>query len=218
MAAVKERQTSVRELTAVKEATFTKSFRDDAVIEIEEWKETQAVHPSQDRHGTLEPGPMKTRPPGMSKEERRLITRKSSQIDCSDPEGKYKNDSYSSHDMRADELRKRGSQFRDLLIRPVHMVELDEKRRYSRSSLWGKDLDVGQRGPNALENSHTGRFSQSRTKSFLERRKSSVSFAAGRKKSSLINAVAFNRTSILTEVSNLSIKWSSPVFNLIAAM
>jgi hypothetical protein len=102
------------------------------------------------------------------------------------------------------------------------MMELDETRRYSRSSLWGKDLDVGQRGPNTLENSHTGRFSQSRTKSFLERRKSSVSFAAGRKKSSLINAVAFSRTSILTEVSNQlvsqSTKWPTPVFNLIAAV
>ncbi|KAG0560151.1 hypothetical protein KC19_10G157400 [Ceratodon purpureus] len=205
MAAVKARQTSVREMTAVKEQTFQKSYRNDNVIEVENWKENQAVHPSQDRHGTLEPGPLKTRPPGLTKEERHLILRKASKIDCSDPEGKYRNDSYSAHDMRADEARRRGSQFKDLLIRPVHMMELDEKRRYSRSSLWGQNLDIGMRDPNSLENSHTGRFSQSRTKSFLDRRKSSVSFAAGRKKSSLINAIAFSRTSIMTEKKGKSL-------------
>ncbi len=114
MAAVKERQQSVRELTAVKEETFLKSFRNNVVIEIEEWKETQAVHPSQDRHGTLEPGPMKSRPPGMAKEMRRSMARKASKAVCVE---EVHDDSYSAHDMRADEARRRGSHFQDLLIR-----------------------------------------------------------------------------------------------------
>lgn len=114
MAAVKERQQSVRELTAVKEETFIKSFRNDLVIETEEWKETQAVHPSQDRHGSLEPGPMKTRPPGMSKEEKRSMGRQASKAVCAE---EVHDDSYNAHDMRAEEARRRGSHFKDLLIR-----------------------------------------------------------------------------------------------------
>lgn len=82
------------------------------------------------------------------------------------------------------------------------MQELEEKRRYSRSSLWGGNLDVGERGALPLENSHTGKFSQSRTKSFMDRRKSSVSFREGKRKSTLNNPIAFSRTSIMTQVRN----------------
>ena len=78
MAAVKERQQSVCKLIAVKKETFRKSFQNNVVIEIEEWKEMQAVYPSQDRHGTLELGPMKSRPSGLAKEMRRSMARKAS--------------------------------------------------------------------------------------------------------------------------------------------
>ena len=52
-----------------------------------------------------------------------------------------------------------------------------------------------------LENSHTKKFSQSRTKSFLERRKSSINFREGKRKSTLNNPIAFSQTSIMTLVS-----------------
>ena len=46
------------------------------------------------------------------------------------------------------------------------MQELEEKQKYSRSSLWRGNLDVGERGTLPLENSHTGKFSQSRQSLF----------------------------------------------------
>lgn len=200
MAEVKERQKSVRELTAVKEETFLKSFRNDFAISVEEFKETQAVHPSQDRHGTLQPGFMKTRPPGVTAENKRHMALKGAQ-DWDDE--KFHNDSYSAHDSRVEEARRRGSQFQDVLIKPQHMLELDEKRKWSRSSLFGGCLNAGKRDSMPPENSKTGQFSQTRSKSFMDRRKSSVSFRESRRKSSLNNSIAFNRTSIMTQVSNV---------------
>ncbi|KAG0611647.1 hypothetical protein M758_7G155000 [Ceratodon purpureus] len=200
MAVVKEKQESVRETTAKKEETFIKSFRNDIVIEIEEFKERQAVHPSQDRHGTMEPGPLKTRPPGMAEENKQYMIRKACENACVDAnDEKYKHDSYSEHDMCADEARRRGSHFRDLLIRPVHLSELEQNRKWARSTLYGGALDVGAGARLEPENSHTGKFSQERTKSFMDRRKTSVSFSEGVHRKSSANAVAFNRQSIMTQ-------------------
>lgn len=118
MAVAKGKQESVRETTAKKEETFIKSFRNETVIEIEEFKERQAVHPSQDRHGTMEPGPLKTQPLALAEENKQYMIRKASEDACvDDNDVKYKHDSYSEHDMRAEELRRRGSHFQDLLIR-----------------------------------------------------------------------------------------------------
>lgn len=78
------------------------------------------------------------------------------------------------------------------------MVALDEARRYSRSSLYGGTLNIGGSSM-AAENSHTAQYSQARNSSFMERRKSSVSFREGKRKSSTL-AVAFTRNSICTEV------------------
>lgn len=83
------------------------------------------------------------------------------------------------------------------------MLELDEKRKWSRSSLFGGCLNAGKRDSMPPENSKTGQFSQTRSKSFMDRRKSSVSFRESRRKSSLNNSIAFNRTSIMTQVSNV---------------
>lgn len=105
-------------MTAVKEQTFLKSFRNDVVVEVEEFKEMKNVHPSKTQHGSLEPGPMKTRPPGMRLEDRRYMAKRASKLACADDE-KYRNDSVSAHDMAAEEARRRGSTFNDLLIRCI---------------------------------------------------------------------------------------------------
>lgn len=78
------------------------------------------------------------------------------------------------------------------------MVALDEARRYSRSLLYGGTLNIGESSM-AAENSHTPQYSQTRNPSFIERRKSSVSFREGKRKSSTL-AIAFTRNSICTEV------------------
>ena len=114
----KEKQESVRETTAKKEDTFIKSFRNDHVLQIEEFKERQAVHPSKNRHGSLDPGPLKSGPPGMGDNSKQFMVRKARNTTCiNDCDDKYKQDSYSQHDMRHEEERRRGSHFKDLLIR-----------------------------------------------------------------------------------------------------
>lgn len=86
----------------------------------------------------------------------------------------------------------------------MHLTELEESRKWARSALYGGALDAGERTHLEPENSHTGKFSQERTKSFLDRRKSGVSFRDGHRNSSL-NAIAFSKQSIMTQVCNVSI-------------
>ena len=81
--------------------------------------------------------------------------------------------------------------------RPAHISELEENRKWARSTLYGGNLDAGERPHNEPENLHTGKFSQEKVVSYMDRRKSSVSFRAPQKKSS---QVAFSRLSIMTQV------------------
>lgn len=112
----RERAESVRESTAVKEQTFFKSFRNEDAIEVEEWKEEHNIHPSKTRHGSMDPGQMKTRPPGMTQDDKRFMAKRASKLACAEDE-KHRNDSVSAHDMLAAEARRRRSTFKDLLIR-----------------------------------------------------------------------------------------------------
>jgi hypothetical protein len=198
--ASKIRQESIQALPLVRELAFRESYRNEKALQLVLEKEIRAVHPSANApHGTLTPGPMKTRPPPMTMEGRRFMAKGASKMSAADGE-KYQNDSPSSHDAAFQEARRRGSIFKDLLIRPAHLVALDEARRYSRSSLYGGSLNMGDSSSNPIENSHTGRASHTRHNSFIERRKSSTSFQASDSKRKSSFSVAFNRTKTLTEV------------------
>ncbi|KAH8961113.1 hypothetical protein BDL97_05G033800 [Sphagnum fallax] len=197
--ASKIRQESIQALPLVRELAFRESYRNEKALQLILEKEIRAVHPSANApHGTLTPGPMKTRPPPMTMEGRRFMAKGASKMSAADEE-KYQNDSPSSHDAAFQEARRRGSIFKDLLIRPAHLVALDEARRYSRSSLYGGSLNVGDSSSYPIENSHTGRASHTRHNSFIERRKSSTSFQPSDSKRKSSFSVAFNRTKTLTE-------------------